>query len=341
MKIFYSDVMINVTCAVIRNEDDEVLIVQRGEATDHPYKWEFPGGKIIPGESDEDCIIREVEEELSMEIVICGRLPEVEYDYRIKQIRLIPFICDTLDELPLLTEHLAYKWVLPEDLGSVDFSEADVLVADSYKDKIGVKMNHEEVTVKQSAQSEPADDDLQAMINNLIRTKEVEWIATSAIENPSVLKKLFEYSYSSDRKLAFHASWALTKVGDRYPEMINPYLPSIIDSLGKLNNDSTQRSFLRILSLCDMNILSHKNHGILADYCFSMLKSGFSTIAAKAYSMEILYKLAIIYPELANELAATIRILQDEKSAGILARGRIIIKKLKAGFSDPPADLSM
>ncbi len=38
--------MINVTCAIIRNEDDEVLVVQRGEATDHPFKWEFPGGKV-------------------------------------------------------------------------------------------------------------------------------------------------------------------------------------------------------------------------------------------------------------------------------------------------------
>jgi len=38
--------MISVTCAVIRNEDNEVLVVQRGEKTDHPFKWEFPGGKL-------------------------------------------------------------------------------------------------------------------------------------------------------------------------------------------------------------------------------------------------------------------------------------------------------
>jgi len=89
--------MIDVTCAVIRNEDDEVLIVQRGEFTDHPLKWEFPGGKINQGESEEDCILREIKEELSMEIVICGRLPDVIHDYGLKKIRLIPFICDSLD----------------------------------------------------------------------------------------------------------------------------------------------------------------------------------------------------------------------------------------------------
>ena len=89
--------MINVTCAVIRNEEDEILIVQRGEATDHPFKWEFPGGKLAPEETEEDCIIREIDEELSIEVVICGQLPEVEYDYGHKEIKLIPFICYTLD----------------------------------------------------------------------------------------------------------------------------------------------------------------------------------------------------------------------------------------------------
>lgn len=124
--------MINVTCAVIRNEEDEVLVVQRGEATDHPFKWEFPGGKQTDGETEEECILREVKEELSMDIVIFGRLPVVTHDYGHKQIRLIPFICDTLDELPFLSEHLAYRWVKPAELKSVDFSEADLYVTDNY-----------------------------------------------------------------------------------------------------------------------------------------------------------------------------------------------------------------
>lgn len=92
--------MIIVTCAVIRNEENEILVVQRGEDTDHPLQWEFPGGKLSPEETEEECIIREIEEELSMEIVICGKLKEVQHDYGHKLIRLIPFICDTLDEIP-------------------------------------------------------------------------------------------------------------------------------------------------------------------------------------------------------------------------------------------------
>ena len=77
-----------------------------------------------------------------------------------------------------------------------------------------------------------------------------------------------------------------------------------------------------------MNQLGTKHHGMLAEYCFSALRSGFTAIAIKAYSMEALYKLALIYPELANEIAATINMIEGEGSAGVVARGRQILKKL-------------
>ena len=58
--------MIRVTCAIIRNEENEVLVVQRGENSLHPLKWEFPGGKIDAGETEEESVIREIKEELSI-----------------------------------------------------------------------------------------------------------------------------------------------------------------------------------------------------------------------------------------------------------------------------------
>jgi 8-oxo-dGTP diphosphatase len=320
--------MISVTCAIIRNEENEVLVVQRGEATDHPLKWEFPGGKLVKGETEEECIFREVEEELSMEIVICGRLPEVEYDYGHKQIRLIPFICDTLDELPFLSEHLAYRWVPVTDLVSVDFSEADVFIANSYLGSIKPEKKREAQIIPESARELIDDADLQAMVNNMMSMKEAEWIATSAIENPAIFLKLFEYSRSSDKKLAFRASWTLTKVCDKFPEIIYPYISQIVETLSKLDNESALRSFLRIISLSDLEKINSRQHGMLADFCFNILKSGFSAIAVKAYSMEILYRLSLIYPELANELSASIRILLEDGSAGITSRGRMILKRL-------------
>jgi 8-oxo-dGTP diphosphatase len=320
--------MISVTCAVIRNEDDEVLVVQRGEATDHPFKWEFPGGKLADNETEEECIIREVTEELSMEIVICGRLPEVEHDYGRKQIRLIPFICDTLSELPFLSEHLAFRWLVAAELMTVDFSEADISVAKSYMELSGPEKECGAKITTDPDQSSTDDIDLQTLVNNLMGMKEAEWVAVSAAENPAIFNKLIGFSFSSDKKLAFHSSWTLTKVCDKYPDMIFPALPGIIEALDKLDNESVQRSFLRIISLTEMDRISQKHHGILVDHCFRALRSGFSAIAIKAYSMEILYRLALIYPELANELSASVNLLQGEGSAGIVARGRMIMKKL-------------
>ena len=320
--------MITVTCAVIRNDENEILVVQRGEATDHPFKWEFPGGKLAHDEKEEECIIREIDEELSMEIVICAKLMALNHDYGHKKIRLIPFICDTLDDMPFLSEHIAYKWVEEKDLMKIDFSEADVFVAQSYLDekqsegKVEIPANHpldDELSV---------DKDLQTIVNNMMSMQEAEWIATSAIENPAIFIKLFQYSNSSDKKLAFRASWTLTKVCDRFPDLIYPYLNQIVESLNTIDNESTLRSFLRILSLTDLDKIDNRQHGLLADLCFGTLNSGFSAIAVKAYSMEILYKLSLIYPELTNELSTSIRILMEDGSAGITARGSMIMKKL-------------
>jgi len=331
--------MIKVSCAVIRNEDNEVLIVQKGEATDHPLKWEFPGGKLAKGESGEECIIREIKEELSMDIVICGSLPEVRHDYGFKQIILIPFICDTLDELPVLSEHLAYRWIVPEDLKSIDFSEADIPVAESYYALVKNENGNSVTDMPEDKQFYSTDQELQDMVNRMISMKEAEWIATSAIENPAIFKKIFEYSFSSDKKLAFRASWTLSKICDKFPGLIYPYLPEIINRLGEIDNESSQRSFLRIISLSDFAKITVKHHGILAEHCFAALRSGFSAIAIKAYSMEILYNLVIIYPELLNELTSTINLLEGEGSAGVIARGNMILKKLAKTPISPRSSL--
>jgi 8-oxo-dGTP diphosphatase len=320
--------MINVTCAIIRNEDDEVLIVQRGESTDHPFKWEFPGGKINEGESEEDCIIREIKEELSIDIVIRTRLDPVIHDYGHKRIRLIPFICDTLEDLPFLSEHMAFEWVEANKLKSIDFSQADVFVAQNYFSSFSSGSRVEKEVVSESMSASQINADLQNMVNSMISMKEADWIATSAIENPAIFNKLLEYSFSDDKKLAFRASWTLTKVCDKFPEIIYPFLPYVVESLNKIDNESAQRSFLRIISLSEMDKLSTRHHGILAEHCFGALKSGLSAIAIKAYAMEIIYNLVLIYPELHNELSATINMMEGEGSAGIVARGRMILKKL-------------
>ncbi len=325
--------MINVTCAIIRNDENKVLVVQRGEKTDHSFKWEFPGGKLKENETEEECIIREIREELSLDIVICKHLAVTEYDYGIKVIRLIPFVCDTLDEIPFLSEHISYKWLDPSELKKVDLLEPDIIVADLYLIDNAIAADYDNL-ISDPGQKAYNEEDLRSMVGNMMGRKEAEWLAESAVENGEILKKLLEYSFSKDKKLAFRASWTLSKVYDKYPDLIGSDLQVMIGSLESLENESVQRSFLRMISMSDLDTINQKQQGILADHCFKMLKSGFSAIAIKAYSMEIIYKLAIIYPELANELSSIISMLQGEGSAGILARGHIILKKLAGTLKD-------
>jgi len=324
--------MIIVTCAIIRNDDGQILVVQRGEATDHPLKWEFPGGKLDPGETEEECIIREVGEELSIDIVICRKLNAVEYDYGHKQIKLIPFVCDTLDEFPFLSEHNAYKWVSDEELLLCDFSEADVFVAENYlagNEKGKMNESGEKASKSAPVTDESVNDtDLHDIINHIRTMKAAEWMASYAAENPAFFLKLYKYSFSTDRQLAFKASWCLTKVCDVYPEGFYNFLPEIIQTISKIDNESVLRSLLRIISMSNIDKLGESLHGLLADFCLSRLNSRESAVAIKMYSMEIVYRLSLLYPELANELASSIRIIMEDGSAGITSRGSKTLKKL-------------
>lgn len=116
--------MLKVTCALII-ANNKILITQNGNGSDHPFQWEFPGGKIKTGEPDDVCIIREIKEELELDINIVKPLIPVKHDYRIKQIKLIPFICTISAGIIKLNNHVEKKWIVFEELTSVNFSEAD------------------------------------------------------------------------------------------------------------------------------------------------------------------------------------------------------------------------
>jgi 8-oxo-dGTP diphosphatase len=116
--------MLAVACAVIFSEN-LILAVQRGQSQDLPGKWEFPGGKVEPDESEEACLIREIREELGLEIQVGKRLNSVEHDYKKFKIHLIPFVANIVKGEMRLTEHQAYKWLTLDKLDSVDWAPAD------------------------------------------------------------------------------------------------------------------------------------------------------------------------------------------------------------------------
>jgi len=119
--------LIEVSCAVIM-DGDLVLVTQRSEFMPHPLKWEFPGGKLKPGETPEGCIVREIREELGVEISVIQLLPSVKHVYDDSAIKLIPFVCSIVRRDIKLREHRSYSWVHRSELEKIDWLEADVEV---------------------------------------------------------------------------------------------------------------------------------------------------------------------------------------------------------------------
>jgi 8-oxo-dGTP diphosphatase len=124
---------IPVVCAIIE-QDDLVLCALRSEHMSLPGKWEFPGGKLELNELPIEALIREVNEELNIEIQIIEALPIAEHAYvPEKIIQLIPYRCTIVgNEKPSATEHAELRWVKKDELIQLDWAAADVPIVLNY-----------------------------------------------------------------------------------------------------------------------------------------------------------------------------------------------------------------
>jgi len=125
---------IDVTCAIIVNSDHRVLVTQRSQSMSLPLKWEFPGGKIDANETSEECLVREIKEELAIGIEIVNSLESNTHAYPTIAINLIPFICKHTSGKLYLAEHAAYKWLNTNELLDLDWADADVAILHNYLD---------------------------------------------------------------------------------------------------------------------------------------------------------------------------------------------------------------
>lgn len=116
--------MIIVSCAIIFQRN-KILVTQRNSESEHALKWEFPGGKLKPEEAAEDCIVREIKEELDINIKIREKLTHVNYDFGFKKIQLVPFLCTIKSGNIKLTEHKEMKWIELGQLHEIDLIQAD------------------------------------------------------------------------------------------------------------------------------------------------------------------------------------------------------------------------
>jgi 8-oxo-dGTP diphosphatase len=117
---------IEVVAAIIR-KGGNILATQRGYG-DFKDWWEFPGGKMETGETPEEALKREIQEELSTEISVDEFLCTVEYDYPAFHLKMHCYLCSLLTEALHLNEHEAAKWLRKDELNSVRWLPADLEV---------------------------------------------------------------------------------------------------------------------------------------------------------------------------------------------------------------------
>lgn len=123
--------VIRVACGIIL-KDGKVLAAQRSEKMKLPLKWEFPGGKLQKGETEEDCLKREIKEELNILITIQYKLTPAQHDYGDFQIELIPFVAEYAEGTLHLHEHRQADWYTINELLSLDWAPADIPILNEF-----------------------------------------------------------------------------------------------------------------------------------------------------------------------------------------------------------------
>lgn len=122
---------IRVVAAII-HKDEKFFATQRGYGAYKDY-WEFPGGKIEAGETPEEALIREINEELATTIQPERFLMTVEYDYPGFHLSMDCFICSIVEGEPELLEHESACWLSFDHLSDVDWLPADLFIVDRLK----------------------------------------------------------------------------------------------------------------------------------------------------------------------------------------------------------------
>ena len=128
---------IRVVAAIIRSKDEKqepvVFATQRGYGSCKDW-WASPGGKIEPGETPEEALVREIREELSADISVGEYLTTVEYDYPEFHLSMACYWCSIKEGRLILLEHEAARWLPLNDLRQVNWLPADILVIEKIEE---------------------------------------------------------------------------------------------------------------------------------------------------------------------------------------------------------------
>jgi hypothetical protein len=156
-------------------------------------------------------------------------------------------------------------------------------------------------------------------------------IAGMVLNNPEFLTELMNGYLMNQEPLNRRAAWAVDTISEKEPDLLNPYLPVIIQHLPEFISDGMKRQTLRMLSRYDIPL---ESASILINLCFEWLVKPAESVAVKVFCMDILYRISKVEPGLKPELADSIEWRMDEETPGFRAHGKKILKNLRKELRD-------
>ena len=168
--------------------------------------------------------------------------------------------------------------------------------------------------------------DLRAFLTSTILSLKKEEIGTIIGPDPEKFSELCTLSFSREMPICWRATWIMDHLAEMHPCLAEPHIEKIWAEIPKQHPDGVTRSALRLLTRYE---IPEDFQGVAADLCLSWLEKEAVPVAIKVYSMEMLLKIATVYPEFTNEFITVIEDQAPYNSSGYKARAHHIIRALR------------
>ena len=168
--------------------------------------------------------------------------------------------------------------------------------------------------------------DLNTLLTTEVLMLSKEEIGSIIGPDPEQYDELFRIAFSRKMPICWRSAWLMDYLSELHPSLADKYIEKIWAEMPAGHPDGVTRSCLRLLCRFD---IPEDYQGIAADLCLSWLEKEAVPVAIKAYSMELLLKIARLYPELGNEFIAIIEEQAPNNSAGFKARAVYVIGEMR------------